>query len=86
MVTSAIYLVAWQMKVRIQIITFQGMLIWFEFCMFKNKLLDTTTLKRNILGRLPSVPSTHIWIVQWMGYMQKSLNISSANPRICNTD
>lgn len=51
------------MKVRIQIITFQGTLIWFEFCMFKNKLLDTTALKRNILGRLPSVPSTHIWIV-----------------------
>lgn len=51
------------MKVRIQIITFPGMLIQFEFSVFKNKLLDATALKRNILGRLPCVPSTHIWII-----------------------
>jgi len=29
------------MKVRIQIITFPGMLIWFEINVFNNKLLDT---------------------------------------------
>lgn len=44
------------MKVRIQIITFPGMLIWFEFSVFKKKLLDKTALKRNIVGRLSCAP------------------------------
>lgn len=51
------------MKVRIQIITFPGMLIWFEFSVFKKKLLDKTALKRNIVGRLSCAPSTHFWII-----------------------